>query len=163
MFEYDAHHDSHQSQKQKNTQTTDDERLARKSRYVATLMAKRDEREKEEEILRERRIIKEREKEDHLYRDKDKFVTTALLAQEQGDFLLLRNLHRLLFDDVDYEPTLTRNARERYEIANSYAARFCRRLLDRVSRDNGNEQLREFYRLAQSDKMSYIHTLAWQN
>ena len=87
VFEYDAHHDSHQSQKQKNTQTTDDERLARKSRYVATLMAKRDEREKEEEILRERRIIKEREKEDHLYRDKDKFVTTAYkekLAADKG-------------------------------------------------------------------------------
>ena len=93
----------------------------------------------------------------------DKFVTTALLAQEQEDFSLLRNLHRLLFDDIDYEPTLSRNARERYEIANSYAARFCRQLLDRVSRDTGNEQLREFYRLAQSEKMSYIHTLAWQN
>jgi len=93
----------------------------------------------------------------------DKFVTTAMLAQKQGDFSLLRNLHRLLFDDIDYEPTLDRKERERYELANSYAARFCRRLLDRVSRDHGNEQLREFYRLTQAEKMSYIHTLAWEN
>ena len=93
----------------------------------------------------------------------DKFVTTALLAQKQEDFSLLRNLHRFLFDDIAYEPTLNRKERERYELANSYAARFCRQLLDRVSRDDGNEQLREFYRLTQSEKMSYIHTLAWAN
>ena len=93
----------------------------------------------------------------------DKFVTTALLAREQEDFSLLRNLHRLLFDEIDYEPTLSRNERERYETANSYAARFCRKLLDRVSRDDGNEQLGEFYRLTQPDKMSYIHSLAWEN
>jgi len=93
----------------------------------------------------------------------DKFVTTALLAQKQEDFSLLRNLHRLLFDEITYEPTLTRKERERYELANSYAARFCRQLLDRVSRDNGNKQLREFYRLTQAQKMSYIHTLAWES
>ena len=92
----------------------------------------------------------------------DKFVATALLARKQEDFSLLRNLHRLLFDDIDYEPTLSRKARERYEIANSYAARFCRQLIDRVSRDHGNEQLRDFYRLTQAEKISYIHTLAWQ-
>ncbi|NQV87172.1 MAG: hypothetical protein HQ492_08860, partial [Woeseiaceae bacterium] len=33
----------------------------------------------------------------------DKFVTTALLAQKQEDFSLLRNLHRFLFDDIAYE------------------------------------------------------------
>lgn len=93
----------------------------------------------------------------------DKFVTTAMLARKQGDFPLLRNLHRLLFDEIDYEPTLNRKERERYELANSYAARFCRRLLERVSRDPGNEQLREFYRLTQAEKMSYIHSLAWEN
>ncbi len=27
----------------------------------------------------------------------------------------------------------------------------------------GNTQLREFYRLTQAEKMSYIHTLAWEN
>jgi hypothetical protein len=93
----------------------------------------------------------------------DKFVATALLARKQEAFSLLRNLHRLLFDEITYEPTLSRQERERYELANSYAARFCRQLLDRVSRDNGNEQLREFYRLTQAEKMSYIHTLAWES
>jgi hypothetical protein len=93
----------------------------------------------------------------------DKFVTTALLARKQQDFSLLRNLHRLLFDEIAYVPTLSRKERERYELANSYAARFCRQLLDRVARDNGNEQLREFYRLTQAEKMSHIHTLAWES
>lgn len=92
----------------------------------------------------------------------DKFITTALLARRQEAFSLLRNLHGLLFDEIAYEPTLSREERERYELANSYAARFCRQLLDRVSRDDGNEQLREFYRLTQAEKMSYIHTLAWE-
>ncbi len=93
----------------------------------------------------------------------DKFITTALLAQKQEDFALLRNLHRMLFDDIAYAPSLSRKERERYELANSYAARFCRQLLKRVSRDAGNEQLRDFYRLTQAEKMSHIHTLAWQN
>lgn len=92
----------------------------------------------------------------------DKFVTTAMLAEEQQDFSLLRNLHKLLFDNFVFQPSLDRDERERYEVANSYAARFCRELLQRVSRDDGNEQLREFYRLTQPDKISYIHTLAWQ-
>ena len=92
----------------------------------------------------------------------DKFVTTALLAQEQGKFALMRNLHKLLFDEVVYQPTRNRLERERYELATSYAARFCRRLLERVARDNGSSQLRKFYRLGQAEKMSYIHTLAWE-
>ena len=91
----------------------------------------------------------------------DKFVATAMLAREQQDYSLLRNLHKLLFDDFEYQPSLNRSERERYEVANSYAARFCRQLLDRLSRDRDNEQLREFYRLTQPDKISYIHTLAW--
>ena len=93
----------------------------------------------------------------------DKFITTALLAQEQEDYSLLRNLHKLLFDDIGFQPTLSRSQRERYEVANSYAARFCRKLLDRIPADPDNEQLREFYRLTQPDKISYIHSLAWQN
>jgi hypothetical protein len=93
----------------------------------------------------------------------DKFVTTALLAQEQEEFSLLRNLHKLLFDKIVYQPTLNRLERERYELANNYAARFCRRLLKRISREDGNVQLREFYRLPQSEKISYIHSLAWES
>ena len=48
-------------------------------------MAKAKEREKEQDILYERKLSKEREKEDHLYGDKDKFVTRAYkekLAEE---------------------------------------------------------------------------------
>jgi coiled-coil domain-containing protein 55 len=77
VFEYDSHHDTNQSLKKQKMETKDEERTLRKSRYVETLMAKRDEREKEEEILKERRLLKERQKEDHLYGDKEKFVTAA--------------------------------------------------------------------------------------
>jgi hypothetical protein len=93
----------------------------------------------------------------------DKFVTTALLAQEQEAFALLRNLHKLLFDDISFQPTLNEKQRERYEVANSYAARYCRQLIERVSREDGSERLREFYRLTQTEKISHIHSLAWNN
>ena len=63
----------------------------------------------------------------------DKYVATGLLAQEQQAHSLAHRLHRWIFDDVDYRPALDNTERERYETANSYAARFCRRLLERIT------------------------------
>ena len=40
-------------------------------------MRRRDEREREDAVLRERRLVREREREDHLYGDKERFVTNA--------------------------------------------------------------------------------------
>ena len=47
------------------------------SRYIGQLLVKAQEREREADVVFERRTVKEREKEDHLYGDKEKFVTAA--------------------------------------------------------------------------------------
>jgi coiled-coil domain-containing protein 55 len=63
----------------------DEERVDRKSRYVETLMKRRDEREREDAVLKERRLVREREREDHLYGDKEKFVTAAYKKKLEKD------------------------------------------------------------------------------
>jgi hypothetical protein len=91
----------------------------------------------------------------------DKFVATTLIALEQNDYELARELHRWLFDEVSYQPVLDSDQRERYETANNYAARFCHRILERIGENSGLQELRDFYRLTQVEKISYIHSLAW--
>ena len=91
----------------------------------------------------------------------DKFVATTLIALEQNDYELARELHRWLFDEVSFQPALDNDQRERYETANNYAARFCHRILERIGEHSGLRELRDFYRLTQVEKISYIHSLAW--
>ncbi|KAF6170175.1 hypothetical protein GIB67_038708 [Kingdonia uniflora] len=47
------------------------------SKYIDALKQKAKEREREHEVIFEKKIVKERSKEDHLFKDKDKFVTGA--------------------------------------------------------------------------------------
>jgi len=77
VFEYDAHHDAHRDARREAQREADAERVDRESKYVETLMRRRDEREREDAVLRERRLVREREREDHLYGDKERFVTNA--------------------------------------------------------------------------------------
>ena len=85
VFEYDAHHDAHHDARRAKQREADEERVDRKSRYVETLMARRDEREREDAVLKERRLVREREREDHLYGDKEKFVTAAYKKKLEKD------------------------------------------------------------------------------
>lgn len=93
----------------------------------------------------------------------DKFVGTWLMALEQQDFDFARHLHGWLFDDVSFNPQLDRDQLERYRAANNFAARFCHGLRERFNRDGnkGLHELRHFYRLSQTDKISHIHTQAY--
>ncbi|MBA0622650.1 hypothetical protein Godav_008175 [Gossypium davidsonii] len=52
-------------------------REERKPKYFHNLVKKVEQRKWEQEIVYERKLVKERSKEDHLYADKDKFVTSA--------------------------------------------------------------------------------------
>jgi coiled-coil domain-containing protein 55 len=85
VFEYDAHHDAHHDARLSKQREADEERVDRKSRYVETLMKRRDEREREDAVLKERRLVREREREDHLYGDKEKFVTAAYKKKLEKD------------------------------------------------------------------------------
>ena len=93
----------------------------------------------------------------------DKFVTSLLLASKQGDNELARRLHTLLFEVARIKPDLDKEQYERYTAASEYAGRFCHRLRKRLISSNGRvlSELRRFYRLTQSDKISHIHSQAW--
>ena len=93
----------------------------------------------------------------------DKFVSTMFLAREQGDSDLLNGLYRRLFDRVRFREDLDEEQHERYRNANEYAARFCRNLRDKLTQDSDSalNELRIFYRLQLSEKISHIHSTAW--
>ena len=93
----------------------------------------------------------------------DKFVTTMMLALGQADKELLNRLHGWLFDDVSFQEGLDDEQLDRYRSANDYAARFCHGLRQQLIRDGelALAELRQFYRLQMSDKISHIHSQAW--
>ena len=89
----------------------------------------------------------------------DKFVGTTLLALSQGRTEMLEHLHGWLFDKVSFHAGLDAAQLARYRAANDYAARFCHALRSRLVED-GNAvlgELRRFFRLPMTDKISHIH------
>ena len=95
----------------------------------------------------------------------DKFISTWLLARSQADCDFAHLMHRWLFEEVDFNPALDRVQRERYRMANNYAGRFCYGLLKRLENGNANaiDELRQFYRLSQPEKISHIHSRAYSS
>jgi hypothetical protein len=93
----------------------------------------------------------------------DKYVSTMLLALGQSDTELPRRLHGWLFDNVRYHEELDEEQYERYRSANEYAARFCHRLRRRLvhNAERALGELRDFYRMQLSEKISHIHSRAW--
>ena len=90
----------------------------------------------------------------------DKFVGTTLLALGQGRTEMLDHLHGWLFDKVSFRTELDEVQLARYRAANEYAARFCHALRSRLV-DDGNAvlgELRRFFRLPMTDKISHIHS-----
>ena len=90
----------------------------------------------------------------------DKFVSTLTLLMEQGDTAMLDNIHTWLFEACRLRDELDAEQRQRYSAANDYASRFCHRIRDRLrGGDLGAlRELRHFYRLSQTGKISHIHT-----
>ena len=93
----------------------------------------------------------------------DKFVSTLLLLLEQGDTSMSLRLHELLFDSISYRAELDDEQRARYEAASDYAGRFCHRIRERLIGGDRDvlPELRHFYRLGQTDKISHIHSRVW--
>ncbi len=93
----------------------------------------------------------------------DKFVSTMLLALTQGENDMLNRLHGWLFDEVSFHDELDGEQVDRYRAANEYAARFCHALRRRLIADDEQAltELRRFYRLPMTDKISHIHTQSW--
>ena len=89
----------------------------------------------------------------------DKFVGTGLFLQRQGE-VVPSGLHRWLFDLPRFDGKLSEAEQQRYECANHYAARYCRRiqreLLNGPMGDAMRRKLRHFYRLPRQEKIGLI-------
>ncbi len=89
----------------------------------------------------------------------DKFITAAVLLTRQYERMPAQ-LHDWLFALPRLHDDLSAEETERYERANSYAARYCRRLwpslVSDVSGDVLRRELRHFYRLPRQHKIGHI-------
>lgn len=93
----------------------------------------------------------------------DKFVGTWLMAQDQDECDFANRLHGWLFERIRFRPELSEDEHARYKTANDYAGRFCHGLVQRLRADCDKtlHELRRFYRLTQTDKISHIHTQSY--
>ncbi|XP_008799689.2 nuclear speckle splicing regulatory protein 1-like [Phoenix dactylifera] len=100
VFDYDGVYDE---MKEKIARPKIQDRAERKSKYIETLMRKAKEREVEHEITYERKLLKERSKDDHLHADKEKFVTSAYRKKlaEQAKWLEEEKLRQIREEKED--------------------------------------------------------------
>jgi len=96
----------------------------------------------------------------------DKYVASVWLLREQNPGRFPAELHPLLFDRARVDVELAGDRVELYRQANSYAARYCRRLA-RTLRPAGSAadaaavtELRRFYRLGRERKVRHIERFA---
>lgn len=96
----------------------------------------------------------------------DKYVATLWLLRSQAPERFPRELHRILFSCTQVDPRLPPRHAHLYRRASAYAARFCRRMEDRLQhpadaafRDMVAE-LRRFYRLTEARKFAHIERCA---
>jgi len=96
----------------------------------------------------------------------DKYVASVWLLREQNPGRFPAELHPLLFDRARVDDELAGDRVELYRQANSYAARYCRRLA-RTLRPAGSAadaaavtELRRFYRLGRERKVRHIERFA---
>ncbi|CAN6445308.1 unnamed protein product [Victoria cruziana] len=101
VFDYDGIYDE---MKEKTARPIMQDRQKREVKYVHSLMKTAKAREKVQDIVYERKLLRERSKEDHLYADKDKFVTSSYKKKlaEQAKWLEEERLREILEqkDDV---------------------------------------------------------------
>ncbi|CAH8341934.1 unnamed protein product [Eruca vesicaria subsp. sativa] len=92
-----AYDDVYDDMKHKSVVPKLQDRQDRKPRYVQHLMKKAEQRNKEHEIVYERKLAKEREKDEHLFSGKEKFVTGAYKRklEEQKKWLAEERLREL--------------------------------------------------------------------
>jgi hypothetical protein len=96
----------------------------------------------------------------------DKYVSSLWLLREQNPDRFPVELHHLLFEHTRVDALLAGERMEIYRQADSYAARFCRRLARslRPGESGGHaaavSELRRFYRLNREQKFRHIERTA---
>jgi hypothetical protein len=92
----------------------------------------------------------------------DKYVATLFLLGEQTAGRFPVWLHQWLFERTAYDRNLDAEELDRYRAANSYAARYCRRLEERFLKrrnpalESFMREIRCFYRLGTASKLRRI-------
>lgn len=95
----------------------------------------------------------------------DKYVASHWLLRRQYPGHIPAELHRVLFERTRIDPRLERERARLYGEASRYAARFCRRLGQRLTGRAYQErevlaELRRFYRLSNARKRAHIERTA---
>ncbi len=89
----------------------------------------------------------------------DKYIGTKLLLQRQGSSIT-PSVHRWLFGLTRFDSGLSGEELTRYQDANHYAAKYCRKIAPMVDEWNigsgVNHELCTFYRYTQPAKISHI-------
>ena len=92
----------------------------------------------------------------------DKYVATLFLLGEQASGRFPARLHEWLFERTTFDRSLGAEELDRYRAANSYAARYCRRLEERFLKrrspalESFMREIRCFYRLGTASKLRRI-------
>lgn len=93
----------------------------------------------------------------------DKYVLASALFSRQRKSGSCERVWRCLFDSPVFDETLDGEARARYEDASHYAGRFCFKLENSYLKQRREAEmvaeLRKFYRLTQTGKISHIHSV----
>ncbi|KAL3518606.1 hypothetical protein ACH5RR_021195 [Cinchona calisaya] len=99
-FDYDGVYDQ---MKQQVARPIASDRLERKPKYIQAIMEKAKQREREHEVVYERKLNKERSQDDHLYAGKDKYVTSAYKKKlaEQAKWMEEERLRELQEEKED--------------------------------------------------------------
>jgi len=85
VFDYDSVYDSMKGNKESSKVETKTAEGRKASRYIADLKAKAVERQREQDVVYERKMVKDHKKDAHLYGDKETFVTSAYKKKLQEE------------------------------------------------------------------------------
>jgi len=91
----------------------------------------------------------------------DKFVMLVLCLEKQNRRAAPGKLRQILFETANYHRELDESERQRYRDASYFAEKYCWQLesdyLNKRGRQQLLQELRQFYRLTQMDKLSRIN------
>ncbi|MBT7950302.1 MAG: hypothetical protein HN764_01635 [Gammaproteobacteria bacterium] len=91
----------------------------------------------------------------------DKFVMLVLCLEKQNRRAEPGKLRQILFETANYHKELGESERQRYRDASYFAEKYCWQLESDYLNNRGRQQLlqelRQFYRLTQMDKLSRIN------
>lgn len=91
----------------------------------------------------------------------DKFVMLVLCLERQNKQMAPGQLRQVLFETVSFHEGLNESERQRYRDASFFAEKYCWQLEANFLNNQGRQQLlqelRQFYRLTQADKLRRIN------